>query len=248
MMEASRLERRSHVVPAICMALALHAALWLLALRVDPSVELPARSEIEVSFEQLRVEPAEPAEPIAPQPRPTRAAAPKFRVAARSHKQLVNSPPPAQAAAVLAQEPDPSGPVDLTSEIFVTGTARALAGGVTSSTGAASAMGGSGEVGPGSSLPAADASSAVSLENQAWSCPWPVEADAERIDEQTVVIRVVVGAAGNAESATLVSDPGRGFGPAAISCALRTRFTPARDVAGHPVRAKSPPIRVRFTR
>jgi protein TonB len=91
-------------------------------------------------------------------------------------------------------------------------------------------------------------SSSVALEHANWSCPWPAAADAEQINEQTVVIRVVVSATGKVESAELVSDSGHGFGPAAIACALRTRFTPARDFEGNAVRAQSPPIRVRFTR
>jgi protein TonB len=63
-----------------------------------------------------------------------------------------------------------------------------------------------------------------------------------------VVIRVVAAADGRAASAELVSDPGHSFGAAAIACALRTRLSPARDAAGDAVRARSPPIRVRFTR
>jgi protein TonB len=44
-----------------------------------------------------------------------------------------------------------------------------------------------------------------------------------------VVIRVVAAADGRAASAELVSDPGHSFGAAAIACALRTRFSPARE-------------------
>jgi protein TonB len=62
------------------------------------------------------------------------------------------------------------------------------------------------------------------------------------------VIRVVVDANGKVESAEIVSDAGHGFGAAAIACALRTHFTPARAADGNPIRAQSPPIRVRFTR
>jgi len=63
-----------------------------------------------------------------------------------------------------------------------------------------------------------------------------------------VVIRVVVRADGTAESFVVVADPGGGFGPAAIASAMRTRFAPARDREGAPVRGTSPPINVRFTR
>jgi protein TonB len=95
---------------------------------------------------------------------------------------------------------------------------------------------------------AGDQSGGVSLQGQDWSCPWPAEADTEKIDEQTVVIRVVVAPDGKVESARVLSDPGHGFGPAAVACALHTRFIPARDAAGRALRAASPPIVVRFTR
>jgi protein TonB len=46
----------------------------------------------------------------------------------------------------------------------------------------------------------------------------------------------------------LVADPGVGFGRAALACARRTHFQPARDAAGAPTAAWSSPIRVHFTR
>ena len=134
----------------------------------------------------------------------------------------------------------------------VVGRATARAGGVTTSAGTGASPGRAGPGARGTSdsaltLPP-DQSSGVSLADQSWSCPWPPQADSERIDEQTVVIRVVVTADGRVESADIVSDPGHGFGSAAVACALRTRFTPARDRAGQVVRALSPPIKVRFIR
>jgi protein TonB len=157
-----------------------------------------------------------------------------------------------RAATVVAREPEPGAPVDLTAGAVVTGQAVAYAGGVTTSAGT------SGSPGRGSS-PAGDAdgairasatdrASSVSLESEKWSCPWPREAEAEQIDEQTVVVRVVVDASGTAEQATVLADPGHGFGAAAAACALRTRFVPARARSGEAVRSVSPPIRVRFTR
>ena len=74
------------------------------------------------------------------------------------------------------------------------------------------------------------------------------EADAEQIDEQVVILRVVVSASGDPRSATVLADPGHGFGSAALACAMRTHFTPALDAKGDPTAAASPPIRVRFTR
>jgi TonB family protein len=61
-------------------------------------------------------------------------------------------------------------------------------------------------------------------------------------------VRVTVGPEGRVESVRLVSDPGWGFGAAAVRCARAARFGPALDLQGRPVRASSPPIRVRFSR
>jgi protein TonB len=177
---------------------------------------------------------------------------PKIQVVGRSRPASSSAALPAQAGSVIAQEPSPDIPVDLTGETFITGTARAYAGGVTASAGADSDVVRAGDVAsratPGSQLTAPSRASAVSLADQSWSCPWPREADAEQIDQETVVIRVVVGADGKPESAAAVSDPGHGFAAAATTCAMRTRFNPAHDRAGEPTRARSPPIRVLFTR
>lgn len=158
----------------------------------------------------------------------------------------------AQAATILAQAPKNGAPVDLTADTVVTGTATAYAGGVTASNGTSASLV---EQGPRAPSPPRETSSAaldlsipVSLASENWSCPWPHEADTEQIDEQTVILRVVVAAGGDPESATVVFDPGHGFGAAAAVCALRTHFTPGRNHTGEPVRALSPPIRVRFTR
>lgn len=149
-------------------------------------------------------------------------------------------------------EKEPTGvPLDLTGETPVIGTiGRGPGTSTAGENGFGSARGTGrrarlasegGDSGP-------DLSTPVSLEGQSWSCPWPPEADSERIDEQTVVIRVVVGPNGSVTSAEIVLEPGHGFGKAAVACAMSTRFTPAHDRAGNAVRARSPPIRVRFTR
>jgi protein TonB len=88
----------------------------------------------------------------------------------------------------------------------------------------------------------------VSLDRAAWSCPWPAEADAQQIDQETVVLRVAVRPDGRVERVEVVSDPGFGFGSAARLCALATPFQAARNVAGEPIGALSPPIRVHFFR
>jgi protein TonB len=93
-----------------------------------------------------------------------------------------------------------------------------------------------------------DLSAPVRLPASEWECPWPREAEAASIDEASAVIRVTVDANGHPELVALVSSPGHGFGDAALACARRARFEPARDRAGNAVRARSGPIRVQFTR
>jgi periplasmic protein TonB len=158
----------------------------------------------------------------------------------------------AQAATVVTQQPDPGAPLYLTGDVVVTGAAKQYAGGLTASAGTSrSVLPGKPSPGtPGPALPSAapDRSSPVSLESENWSCPWPPEADAQQVDEQRVMLRVIVDAQGVAEAVTVLFDPGHGFGPAAVACAKQTRFTPARNRSGEPVRSTSPPIRVRFTR
>jgi protein TonB len=140
-------------------------------------------------------------------------------------------------------------PLDFTGFDIVSGQAPGYAGGVTASTGssaqAVEAVPGSGGDANGS---VASRARPIRLPARNWDCPWPREADALRIDEQTVVLRVVVTTEGRVTSAELVSDPGHGFGQAALACARRARFDAALDRDGQPFVATSPPIRVRFKR
>ena len=200
-----------------------------------------------------------PPPPLPARPAATRRAAPQeaagpgnIRVAARGPAAPPKASSPPSAAALVAAQPRAGTPVDLTGEPFIAGTATASAGGATVAAGSATrgieAGRGRPRAATGADATAPDLSTAVSLAEPHWSCPWPREADAAEIDEQTVVIRVIVGADGTVQAAEMVADPGGGFGPAAVSCAVRTRFTPAHDRAGQPMRARSPPIKVRFIR
>ena len=142
-------------------------------------------------------------------------------------------------------------PLDLTGEtplLAESGAAEGAPGARAARAGSGVSEGRGATVGEGGGEKESDRSRPVTLGAQSWSCPWPAEADAEGIDEQTVVLRVIVAADGTVESADILAEPGHGFGKAALACAWKTRFSPARDRAGAPVRAVSPPIRVRFTR
>jgi periplasmic protein TonB len=238
----------------IVVALGMHGSIWLWARCLEgrpESVRVSLDTEVDVEVDVVRPPPPPPTAR-----EPPAAAIAKVRPAPpASPAESSEPPPPAEAGAIVAQAPDPGAPVDLTGEDFVTGIARGHAGGMTASDGTNTVAAPAGAVDPGpapgpraAGSEMSDRSRSVSLEDQSWSCAWPPEADTAQIDEQTVVIRVVVDAEGNAESAEVVSDPGHGFGRAAAACAMRTHFTPARDGAGEPVRARSPLIKVRFTR
>ena len=80
-----------------------------------------------------------------------------------------------------------------------------------------------------------------------WRCPFPPEADSDSVDEASAVIEVIVGANGKAQSASILQDPGHGFGREARGCAMRESYVPALDKAGSPV-ASSKKFRVKFER
>jgi periplasmic protein TonB len=84
--------------------------------------------------------------------------------------------------------------------------------------------------------------------SSSWNCPFPAEADAEGVDDAVVTLQVSVSAEGKASGATVLSDPGHGFGRAARQCALARTYSPARDADGKPTAGKTPPIRVKFSR
>jgi protein TonB len=147
----------------------------------------------------------------------------------------------------------PEAPLDLTGNVFASGEATSFPSGATAGAGRSTApvtgmidVDGSAANRP--TVAKASLARPVALAAGTWGCPWPREADAEQIDQQTVVIRVRVETNGTVDSAQLVADPGTGFGRAAVTCARQTRFEPALDVGGNPVARWSPPIRVHFSR
>ena len=254
---ATQRRRRRRWVPfAVISAVALHGFLFLWSTRSERSLEswsaeLATRVHVELGREDF-VEIVKPPTPPAPPPVLPKPSAPEKSTLPKEHTDHASRPPPpAQAGAIIAQQPNPNVPVDLTGETFVTGTAAAYAGGVTAANGtntvAVKTLNVDPNARPGHST-GPDESSPVRLEEEDWRCPWPREADAEQIDEQVAVVKVVVRSDGTVESAMIVADPGHGFGQAALICAKQTKFTPAHDRQGRPIFSKSPPIRVRFTR
>jgi protein TonB len=81
-----------------------------------------------------------------------------------------------------------------------------------------------------------------------WRCAWPSSAQQADVFEASVTLQALINERGEALGVKVLSDPGFGLGKAATRCAREARFEPAHDNRGRPVRAVSPPIRVRFTR
>jgi len=200
-------------------------------------------------------EPAgDPGAPAGPAPAP----APRRRSAAAAEPDDEPTPsptPPIATTPLIAATPPPSAPPPPTPAAPVLDFTGAgdIAAGARTATGGSARPGSRG--GPGSGAEAGggtghgtDLRRPVRLPARNWRCPWPPQANALHIDEQTVVLRVDVDARGRVQDAALLRDPGNGFGTAALRCARDARFTPARDAQGRPIPARSPPIRVRFTR
>lgn len=166
-------------------------------------------------------------------------------------------PAAAQAGAILAADPDPNEPLDLTNS-FVSGNGDRFAGGQTAAQGTsttavrnvgAAATGQPGGTGTGTAPPSTvDRSRTVQRTGSGdWKCPFPAEADVDQIDEASAVVAVTVGADGKVVSAAIEQDPGHGFGREAKSCALRESYAPALDRDGKPI-AGTKKFRVLFTR
>ena len=252
--------------PAIAVAVLVHAALLSAALAAQPSLEawsadLAARIHDDLTrVEVVDIEtpppppPPEADEPPPPPPPPADKPADAPPPAPAPHAPRVRIKvhnPPAQAGKVIATH----GALDMTGDVIVQGFASGYAGGVTSGTGTGTAPGGAGSTAPTQPpkpqppppAPTRDLSAPVSLPFDEWSCPWPAEAMDLAIDEQTAIIKVTVGADGQIEASRVVSDPGDGFGKAALECARGARLIPARDRYGRPIRATAT-ARLRFYR
>jgi protein TonB len=214
------------------------------------SAEVAARIHEAIAMEhevEIAPPPPQPTPPPSPPPQQTSRIAVSRSVRA-SHAEQARAMPPAQAGQLAAVS---SEPVDFTGMAFIVGSGTSYAGGTTTSSGT-SRKAATGAVAPeaikGAPTSAPSRARSVLLDQSAWNCPWPAEADAEQVNEQTVVLQASVRANGRADNVVILRDPGFGFGAAARQCALRTRFEPARDGTGQPIVARSPHIRVHFFR
>jgi len=215
-------------------------------------VESPTAMQMFEHVVELPVPPPPPPPAPAPEPPKPLQAVEKTALAPAPapRAEPAAPPPPAAAAEVVAAAPE--APLDFTGFDIATGNAHRYAGGVTASNGtntrAVHTPAVDRNAAPDRPAGAVSLARAVQLEARDWRCPWPEQADLLSVDEERVVIRVDVDAAGSVVRAAVVEDPGYGFGDAALRCARRHRFVPALDASGRAIAATSPPIRVRFTR
>jgi periplasmic protein TonB len=236
--------------------LALYAAATLIVRQLGRSgasvvAELAAQIHDAIAAERsvdIKLPPPPPPPPAEPEAPATRAAP----AVAREHvRGAAHHAPaaPAQAGQIAAAT---DAPLDFTGSAFVVGSGSTYAGGTTTTRGT-SRTPAAGAVAPNGhgdgQVAARSRAKPVSLDQASWNCPWPAEADARQVDQETVVIRVAVRPDGRVERADVLDDPGFGFGRAARDCALTSRaFAPALDANGAPVGGMSPPIRVHFYR
>jgi protein TonB len=225
---------------ATAAALFAEIAMWHKSLRDSLNVRLSQLYEVELQKEppppeEKKEEVKEEAPPAPKEPPPPQAP----------------PPAPAEAAKVIATDPDP---LDFTGDTIVQGNAEQYAGGTTKSDGTSKkavdapqvvSTGTPGGTGAPNAPPPVDRSRAASLANKAnlERCPFPSEADAEQIDDAYVTVEVNVRVDGSAEAVKILQDPGHGFGREARKCALRERYTNALDFGGNAVPGVS---RIRF--
>ncbi|HEX4446687.1 MAG TPA: energy transducer TonB [Polyangiaceae bacterium] len=209
----------------------------------------PQAQAVAVEPQEIDVMRDEPPPPPPPAPEETEAkpepAAPAPVAKPAPHDAPPPPPAPAQAAKVLAQEPDPNEPVDLTGNTIIQGNADAYAGGTTMANGtsnrAVRSLASPAGVPGGTGAPTAKAPSGpdrargASPVNTDWNAPFPPEADTAQIDEAYVTLQIDVRADGTATSATVLVDPGNGFGREARKYALTQRYNPAFDRDGNPI-------------
>lgn len=207
-------------------------------------------------------------EPVAPEPEKAeepKAEEPKAEEEPKPDDSYGEQPPPAAAQApdVLHQGDENSGE-DLSGWTIVHKEgSKVTGGGYTSGEGTAQnpvkdpratskgKEGGRGEKGTGEvrSTPAVNRSRpAMPLNRNLSDCPFPPQADMAQVDRAVVDVTVTVDANGRPTQASVVADPGYGFGSQAKRCALSMRYEPALGTGGDPITGTTPTLRFRFNR
>jgi len=227
---------------------------------VRVETQLRTRYDIDVDQPKKVDEPEDEPEPEEEPPEPEAPPAP------RAASEPAAPPPPAEAAKVLTADEDPDAPLDLTDQGFISGTGERFAGGITTATGtskkavrnrAANKEGVEGGTGvkPKAKVsapvePEKDLSESPRPRSQARlsNCPFPPESNEAQQNYARAVVTVLVGTDGRAKSVTIVSDPGFGFGRAAMRCAMAETYSVGKDRFGNPVAKTTPPIAFNFRR
>ncbi len=268
-------ERWDLISICVVIALALHAAMLVFAIVTgllhDMHVAVGENRnrlheffwrQYDVEVEKPKDEPKpEPPPPEPPPPEPEPAPKADVKQPKEDDPYKDAKPLPAQAAKVVTADSKPDEPVDLGNFTIASGDGGVV-GGMQAGDGKGDRVtmnksanhdgtpGGRGTA-PGPQAPpppALDMSRGVGLAGgAAWNCPFPPEADADQIDTATVGVQVTVRPDGSALTASVVSDPGHGFGRAARICALGRRYVPALNKAGEPI-VGSNLVNVRFSR
>lgn len=263
----SRLEVKGGAIASMAIALLLHVGVGGTAIGVVMLSELWTWHSSLLAKLQVRilddyqvdiVKDEEPPPPPPPEPEPPKEE-PKPDTPPPVAEKAVEPPPQAaaQAAKVLAADPTPDEPLDMTN-VMVQGTGDTYTGGTTSAAGTgktavrgpAAAVGGTtGGTGATPAPTGVDKSRAAGVSGSSdWDCPFPPEADALQEDLAFVQIKVAVGVDGKPTKVTVTKDPGHGFAREARTCAMQKRFLTALDAAGNPIAGETKEIRVKFER
>jgi protein TonB len=166
--------------------------------------------------------------------------------------------PVAAARASQILSANPNDVMDFTKDVYNVGESERFSGGDTRSDGTndkavsaphVAAVGtGNGASPAPPQIVAVDLSRTATLAGSGeWRCPFPPEADADQVDEAAAIIEVIVGADGKPSRASILQDPGHGFGREARGCAMRESYVAALDRDGKPV-LSSKKFRVKFER
>ncbi len=262
----SRLEVKGGAAVSMVVALLLHVGIggsaigmvmlgelwtWHTALLAKLQVRILDEYQIDI------VEDAEPPPPLPPEPEPPKEE-PKPETPPPTDKAVEPTPQAAaQAGKVLAADPTPDEPLDMTN-VIVQGTGDTYRGGTTSAAGTgtgavrgAAAAGGGAANGPGAvtAPTGTDKSRGAGISGSTdWDCPFPPEADTLQEDLAYVTVKVAVGADGKPTKITVLKDPGHGFAREARTCAMQKRFLTALDATGNPIAGETKEFRIRFER
>lgn len=255
-MARSRISRELLVATGV--SVALHAV-WLVREANASLAYERAKSELTFEAEVLLRAPEPPKPEPIPEPSPTSSPA-EAAVRNLSARPQSARPLPAAARAAKTLTAAEDSAANLADFTMVQGEGTSYIGGTTSTLGTATAPvrgaangSGSNPRSPEAALGPAvakgpDRTRTASPEGTAWDCSRLYPADPDAGDYATVLIAVSLEADGRPKRVALLRDPGHGFGPAAIRCAMGQRYRPALDSKGDPIAATTPPITVRFTR